>query len=57
MKEKRLTDTASVPAGASTADVRANADGAESIKVRDGGRETSTLRAERAASRRKSMML
>ncbi|RII04757.1 hypothetical protein CUC08_Gglean011006 [Alternaria sp. MG1] len=57
VKEKRLTDTASVPAGASTADVRANADGAESIKVRDGGRETSTLRAERAASRRKSMML
>ncbi|KAB2108666.1 hypothetical protein AG0111_0g3259 [Alternaria gaisen] len=57
VKEKRLTDTASVPAGASTADVRANADGAERIKVRDGERETSTLRAERAASRRKSMML
>ncbi|KAL1797458.1 hypothetical protein ACET3X_004064 [Alternaria dauci] len=56
-KERKSTDTASVPAGANTTNVTANVDGAEGIKVRDRERETSTLRAERAASRRKSMML
>ncbi|KAG9190714.1 hypothetical protein G6011_08802 [Alternaria panax] len=57
VKEKKPADTGSLPAGASTTDLRAKADGAEGVKVRDREREMSTLRAERAASRRKSMML
>lgn len=57
VKEKKPTNTGSLPASVSTNDLRARPDGPEDVKVRDRERETSTLRAERAASRRKSMML
>ncbi|KAI4652278.1 hypothetical protein J4E93_002477 [Alternaria ventricosa] len=58
VKEKKPPTIGSVPAAsASTNDPRTKVDGVEDAKVRDRERETSTLRAERAASRRKSMML
>jgi hypothetical protein len=51
-----------LPVSASTNDLRAKADGSSTekegeVRVRDRERETGTLRAERAVSRRKSMML
>jgi hypothetical protein len=57
VKDKKPTTTGSLPVSASTNDLRTKVDGAEDTKIRDRERETSTLRAERAASRRKSMML
>ncbi|RAR14810.1 shugoshin family protein [Stemphylium lycopersici] len=55
VKDKKPAGAGGLPGSASTNDIKAKGDGAEDVKVRD--RETSALRAERAASRRKSMML
>ncbi|KAI4919867.1 hypothetical protein J4E90_002004 [Alternaria incomplexa] len=57
VKDKKPPTVGSLPANASTNDLGTKVDGVEDAKVRDRERETSTLRAERAASRRKSMML
>ncbi|KAI4950639.1 hypothetical protein J4E91_004524 [Alternaria rosae] len=57
VKDKKPSTVGSLPANASTNDLRTKVDGVEDAKVRDRERETGTLRAERAASRRKSMML
>jgi hypothetical protein len=55
VKDKKPAGAGELPGSASTNDFKAKGNGAEDVKVRD--RETSALRAERAASRRKSMML
>ncbi|KAH6875497.1 shugoshin [Alternaria rosae] len=57
VKDKKPSTVGSLPANAGTNDLRTKVDGVEDAKVRDRERETGTLRAERAASRRKSMML
>jgi hypothetical protein len=64
VREKKASGGGSLPVSASTIDLRVKADGTAAekdgeVRVRDREREreTSTLRAERAASRRKSMML
>jgi hypothetical protein len=62
VREKKVNGGGNLPISASTIDLRAKAEGSTAerdgeVKVRDRERETSTLRAERAASRRKSMML
>ena len=53
-RDKKHPSAEGLPANGST-DLRAKVDGADEAKVRE--RETSTMRAERAASRRKSMLL
>jgi hypothetical protein len=64
VRENKVNGVGNLPTNASTNDLRAKTDGSSTekeaeVKVRDREREreTSTLRAERAASRRKSMML
>ncbi|EDU47189.1 Shugoshin [Pyrenophora tritici-repentis] len=54
VKDRRHPSGEELPASAST-DLRAKVDGAEETKARE--RETIAMRAERAASRRKSMLL
>ncbi|KAF2846353.1 hypothetical protein T440DRAFT_471997 [Plenodomus tracheiphilus IPT5] len=58
-KEKKPTAAAQLPTGGSSNDLRAKVDGVDTEKEIEprAARETSALRAERAASRRKSMML
>jgi hypothetical protein len=59
VREKKVNAGGGLPVSASTNDLRVKADGSSTEKEGDARREreTSTLRAERVASRRKSMML
>jgi hypothetical protein len=57
VRERKPANSGTLPASASTNNLRVEPDGTEDVNVRDRERETNTLRAERAASRRKSMML
>lgn len=57
VKDKKLTGVSGVSDSAGASEPKAKGDDVAEAKVRDRERETSALRAERAASRRKSMML